>query len=44
MPFITFEETNFTVIIDENGEPWWIAKEICDYLERGRDTLIRQVG
>jgi prophage antirepressor-like protein len=44
MSFITFEDINFAVIIDENGEPWWIAKEICDYLERCRDTLLLQVG
>jgi hypothetical protein len=24
MPFITFEGFNFTVIVDGNGEPWWI--------------------
>ena len=42
--FIDFEKTHFTVITDDKGEPWFIAKEICDYLERGRDTLLRQVG
>ena len=44
MPFITFEGFNFTVIVDGNGEPWWIAKELFNYLEQGRDTLIRSVG
>ena len=33
MQFINFENIVFTIIIDENGEPWWIAKEVCDYLE-----------
>jgi hypothetical protein len=44
MPFIEFEGANFTVIIDGNGEPWWIAREIFDYLERCRTTLLRQAG
>ena len=44
MSFINFEGTNFTLITDENEDPWMIAKELCDYLERCRDTLIRQVG
>jgi len=42
MPFIDFQGTNFTVIIDGNGEPWWIAREIFDYLERRQDTLLWQ--
>jgi prophage antirepressor-like protein len=33
MPFIEFEGTNFTIIMDGNGEPWWIAREVCIYLE-----------
>jgi prophage antirepressor-like protein len=41
MPFVNFNEINFTFITDGNGEPWLVAKEICDYLERGRDTLLR---
>ena len=44
MPFIDFEGTNFTLITDGNGEPWMVARELCDYLERGRETLPRQVG
>jgi len=44
MQFIHFQDVKFTIIIDGNGEPWWIAREIFDYLERGRDTLIRHVG
>ncbi len=33
MSFIDFEGNNFTLITDENKEPWMIAKEICDFLE-----------
>lgn len=33
MSFINFEGTNFTLITDENEDPWMIAKELCDYLE-----------
>jgi len=33
MSFINFEGTNFTLITDENNDPWMIAKELCDYLE-----------
>ena len=33
MPFIHFQDIRFTIIMDENGEPWWIAREICLYLE-----------
>lgn len=27
-----FKETDFKVILDDQGDPWWIAKEVCDYL------------
>jgi prophage antirepressor-like protein len=28
-----FEDVkNITVIVDEQGEPWWVAKEVCDAL------------
>ena len=30
--FIDFQGTHFTVITDDKGEPWFIAKELCDYL------------
>ena len=33
MQFINFEDIVFTIIIEDNGEPWWIAKEVCYYLE-----------
>jgi len=32
MSFIKFEETNFTMITDDNEKPWFTAKELCDYL------------
>jgi prophage antirepressor-like protein len=44
MEFFNFRSTRFTMLTAASGEPWWVAKELCDYLERGRDTLIRQVG
>jgi prophage antirepressor-like protein len=31
--FIDFQGTHFTVITDDKGKPWFIAKELCDYLE-----------
>lgn len=33
MSFINFEGTSFTLITDEDENPWMIAKELCDYLE-----------
>ena len=39
MSFINFEGTNFTLITDENENPWMIAKEVCDYLKRCPNTL-----
>jgi prophage antirepressor-like protein len=39
-----FRSSQFTILTTKDGEPWWIAKEICDYLERCRNTLILQVG
>jgi prophage antirepressor-like protein len=27
-----FNQNNLTVITDENGEPWFIAKEVCDVI------------
>ena len=44
LEFFDFRGARFTRLTTANGEPWWMAKELCDYLERGRDTLIRQVG
>jgi prophage antirepressor-like protein len=44
MSIFYFEDVEFTLIVDDKGKPWLIAKELCDYLERSRDTLIRQVG
>jgi len=32
MSFINFEGTNFTFITDDKGEPWFLAKELCEYL------------
>jgi prophage antirepressor-like protein len=32
IPF-TYESQQFRVIQDEQGEPWWIAKDVCDVLE-----------
>jgi anti-repressor protein len=33
MQFINFNGIHFTIILDENGEPWWVAREVCIYLE-----------
>ena len=44
MEFFNFKGTKFTRLTGQDGKPWWVAKELCDYLERGRDTLIRQEG
>jgi prophage antirepressor-like protein len=44
MEFFNFRGTKFTTLTTGDGTPWWVAKELCDYLERGRDTLIRQEG
>ena len=44
MEFVNFRGTKFTRLTGQDGKPWWVAKELCDYLERGRDTLIRQEG
>jgi hypothetical protein len=38
-----FKVTLFTLLKNNEGLPWWVAKELCDYLERCRATLIRQV-
>ena len=32
MPIIYFNNWEFTLITDEKGKPWFIAKELCDYL------------
>ena len=44
MEFYDFRGTRFTRLTDKDGMPWWVAKELCDYLERCPDTLIRKVG
>jgi anti-repressor protein len=32
MDFFEFEGIKITVILDAEGEPWWIAKEVCNVL------------
>ena len=39
-----FGSAQFTVLTGQDGEKWLVARELCDYLEQGRDTLIWQVG
>jgi prophage antirepressor-like protein len=39
MEFFDFRGTQFTRLTGQDGEPWWVAKEFCDYLERCPDTL-----
>jgi len=33
-----FNGNNVTVIIDDNGEPWWVASEVCDVLGLSNPT------
>lgn len=33
MEFFNFKGNKFTILTDRKGNPWWVAKEICDYLE-----------
>ena len=35
MDFLDFKGTKFTLLKNKNGDPWWVAKELCDYLELG---------
>jgi hypothetical protein len=44
MAHFYFGSAQFTVLHGQDGQKWLVAKELCDYLERGRDTLIRHVG
>ena len=33
MMFFNFDEIAFTVLRDKKGISWWVAKEVCDYLD-----------
>ena len=44
LEFFNFQGQDFTLLKDRKNSPWWVAKELFDYLERCRDTLLRQVG
>ena len=44
MDFFDFKGTKFTILIGADGKPCWVAKELGDYLDRGRDALLRQAG
>jgi anti-repressor protein len=37
LPF-QFNSHGVTAIVDEKGEPWFIAKEVCDILELGNPS------
>jgi len=39
MEFFNFRGTKFTRLTGHDGKPWWVAKELFDYLERCPDTL-----
>lgn len=38
-----FEGNNVRVMMDERGEPWWVAKDVCEILgiEKHRDAIAR---
>jgi len=38
IPFI-YDESPVRVILDEAGEPWWVAKDICRILEHTNPTM-----
>ena len=38
MEFLNFKGTKFTILKDRKGNPWWVVKELCDYLEIGNIT------
>ncbi|MCP4104343.1 MAG: hypothetical protein GY749_02225 [Desulfobacteraceae bacterium] len=41
IPF-NYEDKEVRVITDDNGTPWWVAKEVCDILELEKiDSAIR---
>jgi len=40
--FIDFKGHDFTFIKDQDGIPWMVGKELCDFLERRQDTLLWQ--
>ena len=45
MSFINFEGTNFTIITDENENPWMIGKELTDYLEiKSAGNALRKIA
>lgn len=33
----SYNEKQIRVIIDEDGNPWWIAKDVCEILEYSKD-------
>ena len=39
MDFFNFRGTQFTILTTARCKPWWVAREICDYLKRCPNTL-----
>lgn len=39
-----FGKHKFSILFGKDGSRWLVSKELCDYLERGRYTLMLQVG
>jgi len=38
----TFKENSVRVILDETGNPWWVAKDVCDVLDHSNHNMAVQ--
>jgi hypothetical protein len=41
MPF-EFDSSKLRIVLDENGEPWFVAKDVCDALEHSNHKVALQ--
>ena len=41
MTIFKFEQSEVRTITDEHGEPWFVAKDVCDVLELGTEQIRR---
>ena len=37
-----YEGVNVRIVEDKNGEPWWVAKDVCDILGLSNTTMALQ--
>ena len=42
LAIFTYQENEVRIIKDDNGDPWWVAREVCNVLDLNNITMALQ--